>query len=80
MWTASAEPDHIPTAPATMPPLIMRRRPETEAIHHAIKKGDLYLKTAILVSYPLCEIDLAKDGSPSYDVDAAASTTRNKET
>ena len=50
MWSGSAEPDHIPTAPAATAPLIMRRRPETEVIHHAIKKGDLYLKTAILVS------------------------------
>ncbi len=50
MWTASADPDHISTAPATTAPLIMRRRLETEAIYHAIKKGSLYLRIAILVS------------------------------
>ncbi len=50
MWTASAEPDHISTAPTTTAPLIMRRRPEDESIHHSIKQGELYLRIAILVS------------------------------
>jgi hypothetical protein len=49
LWTASAEPDHISTAPTTAP-LIMRRRPQDESIHHIIRQGELYLRIAILVS------------------------------
>ncbi len=49
MWTASAESDHISTAPTTATPLILRR--ETEHHDHDIyHKGDPYLKIAILVS------------------------------
>ena len=34
MWTASAEPDHISTAPTTATPLTLRRRTNERSFHY----------------------------------------------